>query len=127
MKTSAPNAPKDPVSVKLFYLLAAAAIIQIGGGLVLGLLVAPASLFVSRSENETFAWIVAALAGLAQVALGLILIPLSILSALAFRREKSWRRLAGIATAALAVFAFPCGTIPGVVLFRRILSRDARK
>ncbi|MBA3786961.1 MAG: hypothetical protein H0X15_15740, partial [Acidobacteria bacterium] len=42
---------------RLFYLLAALQILIISGGAILGLLVAPTSLFVSRTENEAFVWI----------------------------------------------------------------------
>lgn len=104
-----------------FYWLAAAQIAQILIGAVLSFFVAPASLFVSRTDDEAFAWIAAAFIGFAVIALGLILIVLSIVAARAFRKEKSRRNVIGIITAGLAIFAFPFGTISGSLLLRKIL------
>lgn len=105
---------------KLFYYLAAAQILQIAVGAVLSFFVAPASLFVSRTDDEAFAWIAAAFAGVVMIALGAVVIALSIVAAFAFRREKSWRNIIGIAAAGIAVFAFPFGTIMGGILIWRI-------
>lgn len=108
---------------KLFRLLAAWQILQIAGGAVLGLLVAPASLFVSRTETEAFGWIAAGFAGFAAIALGVILIPLSIVAASGFRGEKKWRKIVGIAAASLAILEFPCGTLLGGYLLWRIFNQ----
>lgn len=105
---------------KLFYRLAAAQIAQILLGAGLSFFIAPASLFVSRTEGEAFAWIAAAFAGIALIALGLVLIALSIVAAAAYRREKSWHRIVGIATAGIALLALPFGTVAGGALLRRI-------
>ncbi len=53
---------------RLFYLLAALQILIISGGAILGLLVAPASLFVSQTENEAFVWIALGFVGFTFVA-----------------------------------------------------------
>lgn len=105
---------------KLFHWLAAAQIVQILGGAILGFFVAPASLFVSREEAEALWWIVAAVFGYGQITLGVILIPLSLLAANAFRKEKSWRKFAGIAISALALLSFPLGTIFGALILIKI-------
>ena len=73
--------PENQTISRLFYWLAALQILIIIGGAVLGLLVAPASLFVSRTENEAFVWIAAGFVGFAAIALGVILIPLSLVAA----------------------------------------------
>ena len=108
---------------RLFYWLAATQILTIGGGAILGLLVAPASLFVSQTDGEAFAWIAAGLVGFAAIALGLILIPLSLVAASAFRSDKKWRSVVGFAAAGLAVLEFPFGTILGGCLIWKILHR----
>ena len=110
---------------KLFYRLAAVQIVQILTGAVLSFFVAPTSLFVSRTEDEAFTWIAAAFGGIVMIALGLILIVLSTVAAIALRREKSWRGGIGILTAGIALLAFPFGTITGCILLRRIFK--ARK
>jgi uncharacterized Tic20 family protein len=108
---------------RLFYLLAALQILIISGGAILGLLVAPASLFVSQTENEAFVWIALGFVGLANVALGVILILLSIVAAIGFRNEKKWRKIVGIIAAGLAILEFPFGTILGGYLVWKIINR----
>lgn len=107
----------------LFLWLAAAQILQIAAGAVLGLFVAPASLFVSRTETEAFIWIAAGFFGIALIALGVILIPLSVIAAVAFRNDKKWRNVVGIIAAGLACLAFPFGTILGGYLVWKITNR----
>lgn len=111
---------EDRKIASLFYVLAAAQILQIAGGGVLGLLVAPASLFISRTETEAFVWIVLGFAGFVFIAVGIILIPLSIFAAVGFRRKKKWRKIVGFGTSCLAVLAFPFGTIFGITAMRKI-------
>lgn len=106
----------------LFYLLAALQILQAVCGAILSLLIAPASLFVSRSENEAFGWIVAGFIGLAVLALALVLIPLSLIAAIGFRGEKRWRKITGFIAACLAILEFPLGTLLSIFLFRKVLS-----
>ncbi len=110
---------------RLFYLLAALQILIISGGALLGLFVAPASLFVSQTENEAFVWIVLGFIGLANVALAVILILLSIVAAIGFRSEKRWRKIVGIITAGLAILEFPLGTVlGGFLLWKMLRKRD---
>ena len=108
---------------KLFRRLAVAQVVQIAGGAVLGFFVAPAGLFVSREETEAFYWIAAAVFGYGQILLGVILIPLSLITASAFRGEKSRRRFAGILTSGLAILSFPLGTIFGAILIAKIFNK----
>lgn len=115
--------PENQTISRLFYWLAALQILIIIGGAVLGLLVAPASLFLSRTENEAFVWIAAGFVGFAAIALGVILIPLSLVAASAFRNDKKWRKVVGIAAAVLAVLEFPFGTILGGCLVWKIINR----
>ena len=115
--------PENQTISRLFYWLAAMQILTIIGGAVLGLLVAPASLFVSRTENEAFVWIAVGFVGFAAIALGVILIPLSLVAASAFRNDKKWREAVGVAAAVLAVLEFPFGTILGGYLVWKILKQ----
>lgn len=108
----------------LFYRFAAAQIAQILIGAVLSFFVAPASLFVSRTDDETFTWLAAAFAGIAMIALGSILFALSIIASMAFRKEKKWRNFIGILTAGAGIFAFPFGTIlGGILLWKTVKGR----
>ncbi len=115
--------PENQTISRLFYWLAALQILIIIGGAVLGLLVAPASLFVSRTENEAFVWIAVGFVGFAAIALGVILIPLSLVAASAFRNDKKWRKVVGITAAGLAILEFPFGTILGGYLVWKIINR----
>ena len=108
---------------RLFYLLAAVQILQIAGGAVLGLLVAPASLFVSTDENEAFVWIALGFAGFAAIALGVILIPLCFVAGRATAQGKSWSLIAGSIAAGLAILEFPLGTVLGGYLLWKLLRR----
>ncbi len=109
----------------LFYLFAALQILTILGGAVLGLLVAPTSLFVSRTENEAFVWIALGFVGFAFATLGVILLLLSIVAAIGFRNEKKWRKVVGIITAGLAILEFPLGTVlGGFLLWKTLRKRD---
>lgn len=108
---------------RLFYWLAALQILIIIGGAVLGLLVAPASLFVSRTENEAFVWAAAVVVGLAAVAFGVVLLPLSLVAAIAFRKDKKWSKVVGIIASGLAFLEFPFGTILGGYLIWKIINR----
>ena len=108
---------------KTFYLLAAVMVFQIAGALVVGLLVAPASVFVSRGETEAFMWMAFGIAALALAALGAVLIVLSIVAAVGAARGKNWFRFVGAATATLAILEFPLGTIFGGYLLWRFKRR----
>ena len=102
-----------------FYLLAAVQILQIAGGAVLGLLIAPASLFVSKNENEAFVWIILGFIGFAAIALGVILIPLCFIAARGAAQGKTWGKIVGILAAGLAVLEFPFGTfLSGYLLWK---------
>jgi len=115
--------PESRITGRPFYLLAALQIFTIFGGAVLGLFVAPATIFASRTEADEFFGIAVGLIGLAAIALGLILIPLSLVAAIAFGSDKKWRSVVGFAAAGLAVLEFPFGTILGGYLVWKILHR----
>ena len=106
-----------------FYLLAAMQILTIFCGAVLTFFIAPATIFASRTQEDEFFGIAVGLVGLAAIALGLILIPLSLVAASAFRNDKKWRKVVGIAAAVLAVLEFPFGTILGGYLVWKIINR----
>lgn len=110
---------------RLFKLLAALQILTIFGGAGLDLFVAPASLFVSTTETQAVVWIVLGFAGLANVALGVILIPLSIVAAHGIRQEKKWGKICGISAGILAIFEFPLGTIFGGYLLWKLLRKQS--
>lgn len=107
----------------LFYLLAALQIFTIFGGAVLGLFVAPASLFASRTQADEVFAVAVGVVGLTAIALGLILILLSLVAAIAFRNDKDWRDVVGIGAAGLAILEFPFGTILGGYLVWKIIKR----
>jgi len=107
----------------LFYLLAALQILMIIGGAILGLFVAPASLFASRTEADELFSIAVGLVGFASIALGTILIPLSLIAAIAFRKDKKWSKVVGIIASGLAFLEFPFGTILGGYLVWKIINR----
>ncbi len=109
---------------RLFYVFAAFQILIILCGAILVLLVAPASLFVSTTESEAFFWIFLGFTGLVFIALGVVLIPLSIAAARGISQEKSWGRIVGIIAAILAIFEFPLGTIFGGYLLWKLSQRQ---
>ncbi len=109
---------------RLFYVFAAFQILIILCGAILVLLVAPASLFVSTTESEAFFWIFLGFTGLVFIALGVVLIPLSIAAARGISQEKNWGRTVGVITAILAVFEFPLGTFFGGYLLWKLFRRQ---
>jgi hypothetical protein len=115
--------PENQKLGRLFYLLAAVQIVAIAGGAILGLFVAPASLFVSRTENDALLWFAAGLIGFLAVALGVILIPLSLIAANGFYKDRRWRKVVGIIAAGLALLQFPVGTICGGYLLHKLFRR----
>ncbi len=121
MRTTAAM-PKNGTIGILFYLLAALQIFTMFGGAVLSLLVAPASLFASRTQDDEFFAIAVGLVGVTAIGIGLILIPLALAAAAAFRRDKNWRNVVGFAAAGLACLAFPFGTILGGYLIWTIIN-----
>lgn len=122
-QTAAAAMPENRKIGTVFYLLAASQIFTIFGGAVLGLFIAPATIFASRTQSDEVFGITVGLIGLAAIALGVILIPLSLASAVAFRRDKNWRNSVGFAAAGLAVLAVPFGTILGGYLIWKIIKR----
>jgi len=120
---AATSAAENQKLGRLFYILAALQILIIFGGAVLVLLVAPASLFVSTTEGEAFFWFVSGFVGLVFIALGVILIPLSIAASRGISQERNWGRVIGIIAAVLAVFEFPLGTFFGGYLLWKLFWR----
>lgn len=119
--------PENERIGRLFHLLAALQILTIAGGAVLGLFVAPASLFASRTDGEAFGWIAAALVGFLSIALGVITLPLAAVAANGFRREKKWGKAVGIIAAGLTLLEFPFGTVLGSYLLWKIFSKSSQK
>lgn len=109
----------------LFYALAALEVGQIIGGLALGLLVAPASLFAARTETEAFVWIVAGFAGLFIAALGVVLIPLALIAAFGSRQSKRYGKICGVIAAVAAILQFPLGTMFGAFLLWKLFKRTS--
>ena len=104
----------------LFCWLAAAQILTIAGGALFGLVVAPTSLFMARTENEALFWFAAGFVGCLAGALGVILIPLSLIAANGFYKDRKWRKVVGIIAAGLAFLQFPVGTIGGGYLLHKL-------
>lgn len=108
-----------------FYTLAVFEILMILCGAILALLVAPASLFVSRAESEAFAWIAAGMLAACFAAIGLIAFPLALLAARGANRGKGYGKICGIIAGVLAILQFPLGTIFGWLLLRKIFKSAA--
>lgn len=101
---------------RIFYLLAAGQFLTAAVSAVVGLLIAPASLFVSRTETEAVAWLAVCVAALWFAALGTLAIPFAVAAARASRGAKIY----GCIAAALIFLQFPLGTIWGGYLFWRL-------
>lgn len=112
--------PETQKLSRLFDLFVALQILIILGGAVISFFIAPLSIFISKTEAEYIGWLVIGLIGIVNIALGVILIPLSIVAACGIRQEKSWGKAAGIAASILAIFEFPVGTIFGGFLMRKV-------
>jgi glycerol-3-phosphate acyltransferase PlsY len=108
---------------RLFYVFAAlqAPIILVGA--VVGLFMAPVSLFVSTTESQYIGWLLIALIALANLALGLLVLPLAIAAGVGLHKEKRWGKIVGIIAALLALLQFPVGSIFGGYLFWKILKQ----
>lgn len=89
----------------------------------MGLVMAPLSIFVSKTEAEYIGWMVIGLIGIVNITLGIILIPLAIAAAHGIRQEKTWGKTTGIITAILAICEFPFGTLFGVYLLWKLVRR----
>jgi len=119
-RAAAPEAQKPG---GLFYALAALQVPIILGGAVIGLFMAPISLFVSTTEGQAIAWLLIALIALANLALGLIVLPLGIAAGIGLGKEKKWGKVVGIIAALLALLQFPVGTICGGYLLHKLFRR----
>lgn len=115
--------PETQKLSRLFNLFAALQILMILGGAVVGLFMAPLSIFVSKTEAEYIGWLVIGLIGIVNIALGVILIPLSIVAARGICQEKTWGKTIGIVAATLAIFEFPIGTLCGGFLAWKLFRR----
>lgn len=112
---------------KEFYLFAALQFFTIPCGAVLGLFVAPASLFASRTQGDEILALAAALAGISFAAFALIAFPLALAAAFGIKRRSRYGRICGIAAAVLAIPQIPLGTIIGWLLLRKIFKGENRK
>lgn len=108
-----------------FYLLAVFEFLTILCGAITALLVAPASLFVSRAEPEAFAWIAAGIVAACFAVVGLLALPLALLAARGANRGKSYGKVCGSIAGVLAILQFPLGTIFGALILRKIFKSDS--
>ena len=99
-----------------FFLFAALEFVLVLSGAVLTFLVAPASLFVSRTETEAFTWMTIWSLAIVTLAFGLVLLPLAVIAGRASRSGKSWSKKFGVITAIIALLQLPFGTILGFYL-----------
>ncbi|MEJ7622938.1 MAG: hypothetical protein WKF34_02990 [Pyrinomonadaceae bacterium] len=86
---------------------------------------APLSLFVSTTESQYIGLILIALVALANLALGLLVLPLSVAAGIGLGKEKRWGRVVGIIAALLALLQIPIGTMFGVYLLWRLFRKPA--
>ncbi len=115
--------PENQKLGRLFYVFAPLQVLIILVGAVVGLFMAPVSLFVSTTESQYIGWLLIALIALANLALGLLLLPLGIAAGIGLCKEKRWGKVVGIIAAGLAILEFPLGTILGGGLFWKILKQ----
>ncbi len=108
---------------KHFYLFAALQLVLIVVGAVIGLFMAPVSLFVSQTEAQAIGLIIIDLLALLLGALGIITFPLSIIAAIGIGKGKRWGRSIGIATAIIALVEFPLGTAFGIYALKKLLRK----
>ena len=116
-------APKTQKPGGLFYVFAALQMPIILGSAVIGLFMAPVSLFVSTTESQYIGWLLIALIALANLALGLLVLPLGIAAGIGLGKEKKWGKVVGTIAASLALLQFPVGTIFGGYLLHKLFRR----
>jgi len=118
------NARETQKPGKIFYVFAALQVLIILGGAVVGLLMAPASIFVSTTESQAMDWLLKGLVALVNLALGLLALPLGIAAGIGLGKEKKWGRVVGSIAASLALLQFPVGTIFGGYLLWKLFRRQ---
>jgi len=94
---------------------------------VVGLFIAPASLIVSRTNDEATGWIMVGLLAVVFGVLGVVLFLLAIIAGIGIRKSSRWGRITGIITSIIALLEFPLGTAFGVyalLLLMKGTSRD---
>lgn len=116
-------APEAQSHSGLFYVFAALQVPTILGGAVVGLFMAPVSLFVSTTEAQAVAWLLIGLIALVNLALGLLALPLGIAAGIGLGKEQKWGKVVGGIAASLAILQFPFGTICGGYLLRKLFRR----
>ncbi|HEX8145249.1 MAG TPA: hypothetical protein VF553_21965 [Pyrinomonadaceae bacterium] len=110
---------------KLFYLFAAWQIFLIFVGAVVGLLMAPISLFVSQTQAQAFGWMLIGLFALLTGVLAVIALPLSIIAAVGIGKKRGWGRIIGTTTAIIALVQFPLGTAFGIYALNRLFRKSS--
>lgn len=110
---------------KLFYLLAAWQVFLIFVGAVVGLFMAPISLFVSQTQAQVIGWMLIGLFALLTGVLAVIALPLSIIAAIGIGKHRRWGRIIGTATAIIALVQFPLGTAFGIYALSRLLRKSS--
>lgn len=118
------NAPKTQKPGRLFYVFAALQVPIILVGAVVGLFMAPVSLFVSTTESQYIQLLLIAFIALVNLALGLLVLPLGIAAGVGLGKEKKWGKVVGIIAALLALLQFPVGTIFGGFLLWKLLRKQ---
>jgi len=97
-----------------FFIFAGLQALIILAGAVVGLFIAPASLFVSQTSDEAAGWILVGLVAAVFGVLGVVLFILAIIAGLGIRKSNRWGRITGFITALIALLEFPIGTAFGV-------------
>jgi uncharacterized membrane protein YqjE len=110
---------------KLFYLFAAWQIFLIFVGAVVGLFMAPISLFVSQTQAQVIGWMLIELFALLTGVLAVIALPLSIIAALGIGKKRRWGRIIGTTTAIIALVQFPLGTAFGIYALNRLFRKSS--
>ncbi len=125
--------PENQKLGRLFYVFAPLQVLIILVGAVVGLFMAPVSLFVSTTESQYIGWLLIALIALANLALGLLVLPLGIAAGIGLRKEtgiglrkeKRWGKVVGIVAALLALLQLPVGTIFGGYLLWKFFRKQS--
>lgn len=120
------DAPPEQNVGGLFKWLAALQVLAIFGGAAMSLFIAPASIFVSNTEEQIVGWMLFGAFGVLLAALGLLLIPVSLVAARGVRKNARWGKIVGVIAAVLALVEFPLGTFWGGYVLWKLLRRTER-
>lgn len=108
---------------KLFYIFAALQLVVLLMGAVVGLYMAPISLFVAQTKAQAIGWLLIGGWALLSGVLAIILSPLAIIAGSGIGQGKRWGRTFGVGTAIIALAEFPLGTAFGIYALKKLVGK----